>query len=251
MRRAENVLEELRLVAAQGYREVFIRDEIFTADRRRLLQIARGMIEEELDLTWICSARVGTIDEEMMQLMKESGCHMIRVGVESGVQSILDRAKKGITVRQTEELLDLAHRYNIEIHAHMMLGMPGETRETIEETLRFVKKIKPAVVTFGICTPYPGTALFEEVSRAHPDILDGSACNLAKLHQQGFFNSAFCSLSEEDLGICLRKAYRSFYLQPRFLLSRLRSLRSREGWKRNIKAGLKVLSFSLERPGKS
>ena len=250
LRSAGNIIDELKLIAKQGYKEVFFRDETFTANKQRVLEVATAIRENDLDLTWICSSRIGSIDEEMIRVMAQSGCHMIRVGVESGSQRILDNVKKGINLGQTEQLMDLAHRHGVDVHAHMMLGMPGETRETVEETIRFIKRIRPSIVTFGICTPYPGTKLFEEVALLHPDIEDGSACNLSKLHQEGFFNSAFCSLEEKELGRLVRRAYRSFYMQPRYLASRLRSLYTLGGWRRDIRAGWKVLRFALEKEGK-
>jgi len=247
LRSAENILQELQLIADLGYKEVFIRDETFTVSKKRLLDVARRMMENKLNLSWICSARVGTIDEEMMKIMKQSGCHMIRIGVESGNQAILDNVKKGIKIEETEFLLKLAHKYNIDVHAHMMLGMPGEDRQTIKNTIKFVKRINPSVVTFGICTPYPGTLLFEEVKKMHPDIEDGSACNLKKLHREGFFNSVFCSLDEEELGQYVKRAYRSFYIRPTYLLNRFKSFNNFGKIKRELKAGLKVFSFFTEK----
>ena len=247
MRSAPNVIEELVGVTRMGYKEVFFRDEIFTASKKRLLEIVKGITANKLDLTWVCSARVGTIDEEMIKAMKDNGCHMIRIGVESGVQSVLDRAKKGIRVEETRKLMELAHRYRVDVHAHMMLGMPGETRETINATIDFVKVIDPAVVTFGICTPYPGTELFEEVKRLHPDIADGSGCNLSKLHREGFFNGSFCELDDKELGIYVHKAYKNFYLRPRYALKRLRGIHSFADLAKEIKAGLKVFSFATEK----
>lgn len=244
-RSSTNILEELKMVAKLGYKEVFFRDEIFTASKKRLLETAKGIIENRLDITWICSARVGSLDEEMIKIMKESGCHMIRIGVESGVQEILDNVKKGIKIKETEKLMALAHKYRLEVHAHVMIGMPGDNAETLNQTIKFVKKINPSVVTFGICTPYPGTPLYEEVKKVNPDIEDGSACNLAKLHREGFFNSVFCDLTEQELGKWVKKAYAGFYMQPRYLFGRLIAIRSWSDLKKDIKAGLKVFSFSL------
>jgi radical SAM superfamily enzyme YgiQ (UPF0313 family) len=131
----------------------------------------------------------------------------------------------------------------------MMLGMPGETAETIMETINFALRIKPSVVTFGICTPYPGTPLFEEVSLRHPDIADGSACNIEKLHKEGFFNNVFCNVPDEVLGSYVKLAYRKFYSRPSYILKRLLSLRSLSALRREIQAGRQVLSFFMEKKG--
>ncbi len=247
MRSAENVICEIELAGDLGYKEIFFRDETFTASKARLLDIARGINAKNLDISWICSARVGSIDEEMMAAMKEAGCHMIRIGVESGSQKVLNKVRKGITTKQTESLLALAHKYKMDVHAHMMLGMPGDDKASVEETIRFVKRISPSVVTFGICTPYPGTPLFEEVLAAHPDIGDGSDCNISKLHKEGFFNEYYCDISSEELTYYVQKAYRDFYFRPRYILHRLLSIRSKQNLMQNIKAGLNVLKFGILR----
>ena len=85
------------------------------------------------------------------------------------------------------------------------------------------------------------------MKKVHPDIEDGSACNLEKLHKEGFFNSVFCSLNEEELGRYIKRAYRLFYMRPNYLLGRLKSLSSFEKIKRELRAGLKVFSFSTEK----
>jgi len=246
-RSAENVLEELRLIEEFGYREVWIRDETFTFFKKRNEEICKSIIREGIDLTWICNARVGTVDKNMMKLMKKAGCHMIKFGVESGVQEILDNVKKGIKVEMTRKNFKEAKEVGIDTHAHIMLGIPGETKETIEKTIKFVKEIDPTTVTFGICTPYPGTKLFEEVVREHPEIMDGSSQDLRKIHETAFFNQYFTDLDEYELNKYVKKAYRSFYFRPGYVLKWLGKIRSMDELKRVILAGVNVFSFSVEK----
>jgi len=245
-RSAENVLEELRLIEELGYKEVWIRDETFTFFKKRNEEICKAIIREGIDLTWICNARVGTVDKKMMELMKKAGCHMIKFGVESGVQEILDNVKKGIKVETTRKNFKEAKEVGIDTHAHIMLGIPGETKETIEKTIKFVKEIDPTTVTFGICTPYPGTKLFEEVVKEHPEIMDGSSQDLSKIHETAFFNQYFTDLDPEELKEYVKKAYRSFYFRPSYILKWLMKIRSIDELKRVILAGLNVFSFSIE-----
>ncbi|HOD11885.1 MAG TPA: radical SAM protein [Candidatus Omnitrophota bacterium] len=242
-RSAKSILEELRIIKKMGYREVFFRDEFFPVSKERTRELCEAMISEKMDLTWICSARVGTIDEETMRLMKKAGCHMIRFGAESGVQKILDNVKKEIQVDATRATFASANRVGLSTHAHMMIAMPGETKETIEQSIQFAKEINPTVVTFGVMTPYPGTEVYEEVRKAHPEIGDGSACDLSKLHTQGFFNEAFTSLSREEISQYIRKAYFQFYMRPSYIFSWLKRINSFEELRRVILAGLQVFSF--------
>lgn len=244
---AERVMEEIRLIVRQGYKEIFFRDENFTISKNRVVDICEQILKEGIDVTWICSTRIDYIALEMMKIMKMAGCHMVRLGVESGVQDILDNIKKGITIEQTREVFNWAHKVGLDTHAHCMIGMPGETQDTINKTLRFVKEIDPTIVTFGICTPYPGTPLFDMVREKHPEIGDGSQVDLGFLHTQGFYNEIFTDLTNERLSWNLRRIYRGFYLRPLYLLKWLGRIRTLDELKRVILAGTQVFGFALDR----
>ncbi len=245
-RSVESAIEELKLIQRQGYKEVFFRDETFTFYKKRNILICKKMIEENIELSWVCNVRVGTVDKEMMLLMKKAGCHMIKLGVESGVQKILDNINKGIKLEMTRRTFKWAHEVEMDIHAHLMLGCPGETKETIRQTIEFVKKINPTTVTFGICTPYPGTKLFQQVARNYPQIKDGSFCDLNKIHTRAFFNETFTHLTRKELEKSVHRAYRSFYLQPFYTLSWLGRINSLNELKRVFLAGINVFRFSFE-----
>lgn len=240
---AQRVVQEMEDIQRLGYREIFFRDEIFTASKQRVLEICRTILEKKLDLTWICSARVGTVDLETMQLMKKAGCHMIRFGVESGAQEILNNIKKDITPEQVRQTFQWIHEVGLDTHAHLMIGTPGETKDTIRRTLKFVKEISPTIITFGICTPYPGTELFQGVVKKHPEIGDGSECDLKRLHTNSFYNELFTELTNEELSRSIRTLYKSFYLRPSYILKWLKSIKSFGELKRVILAGTQVFDF--------
>jgi radical SAM superfamily enzyme YgiQ (UPF0313 family) len=244
-RSAENVLQELEIIVSQGYREVMFRDETFTAFPERNRVICREMIRRGIDLLWICNARVGSVTRDVMALMKDAGCHLIKFGVESGVQHILDNLKKGIRAEKTIEVFRWAKDLRIDTHAHIMLGNPGETKETLKTTIEFVKRIEPKTVSFGLLTPYPGTDLFEDIVKTHPEIKDGSSCDLKKLHTTAFFNEFFTSLDRRDLESSVRLAYRKFYLRPQPLLRFLKSIDSLDELWRLLVAGANIFSFTL------
>lgn len=243
MRSANSVIEELKIIQSQGYREVFFRDEIFTVSRQRVVEICEGIIKNDIDLTWICSARIGTVDKELLRLMKKAGCHLIRFGVESGAQEILNAIQKDITIEQTEQTFKWMHEVGLDTHAHLMLGMPGETIQTINRSISFVKKIDPTVITVGMCTPYPGTKLFDSVCKAHPEINDGSICDLQYLHTKSFYNEVFCELSAEELSNNVRRFYREFYLRLPYLLKWLRRVATPEEFRRVVLAGVNIFDF--------
>jgi len=244
-RSPENVADEMEEIARLGYKEIFFRDETFTANPERVRKICRLIKERGIEILWICSARIGTVDKELMKTMKDAGCHMLRFGVESGVQKILDNINKGIKAEMTRKTFKWANEIGMETHAHVMLGCVGETHETVEKTIQFVKDIRPTTVTFGAYTPYPGTEIFEYVKKRAPEIGSGSSHDLSKLHSVGFYNHLFCDLSDEEVGKLVKKAYKKFYMRPSYILSRLWKIRSRDEFRMVISAGIEVTSFSL------
>ncbi|OGM01749.1 B12-binding domain-containing radical SAM protein [Candidatus Woesearchaeota archaeon RBG_13_36_6] len=244
-RSAESVIEEIKQIVGMGYREIWFRDETFTVYKKRNNAIYDYIIKNNIDVTWICNARVGTVNKEEMKIMKKAGCHMIKFGVESGVQRILDNVKKNIDVRETKKVFKNANEVGVDTHAHVMLGMPGETRETIKATINFIKEINPTTATFGICTPYAGTPLFKDVSKKDSSIKDGSSIDLKKLHTTGYFNKYFTELTPEELERYVRLAYRKFYFRPSYVLKWLTKLDSMDQFKRVLLAGTNVFSFSI------
>ena len=246
-RSAAKVLEEMAYCQNLGYREIFFRDELFTASKKRVVEICKGIKERGLDLTWIASSRVNNVDPEMLREMKEAGCHMIRFGVESGVQQILDNVRKDITIEETRQCFQWCHEAGIDTHAHCMVGAPGETRDTINETLRFVKDIDPTIITFGITTPYPGTPLFSEVAAVHPEIGDGSQMDISRLHHDSFFNQFFTELSNQELSQDIRRIYREFYFRPRYIWHWIKRIKSVDEFKRVVMAGANVIDFAFSR----
>ncbi len=240
---SKRVLDEIKECVRLGYREIFFRDEIFTASKERVMKICEGILSEKLNISWVCSSRVNTIDKEMMQAMKKAGCHMVRFGVESGVQELLNNVKKGIKIEDTKKVFQWARETGMDTHAHMMIGIPGETRETLEQTMRFLKEICPTTVTFGILTPYAGTELFDKMRARHPEMGDGTSMDISKLHTHAFYNEYFTKLSPEDLQKYIRKVYRRFYLTPSYIFGRLMKIRDKDELKRTILAGMDVFNF--------
>jgi radical SAM superfamily enzyme YgiQ (UPF0313 family) len=243
------VLEEFELIKLQGFKEIFIRDETFTAYKERNAKICEEMIKRRLDLTWICNTRVNAVDEQMLRLMKHAGCHMIKFGVESGVQAILNNLKKAATVESAEKTFALTRKLGIKTHAHLMIGAPGETEQTINESIKFVKRIKPTTITVGICSPYPGTPLFQQVQKAQPEIGDASDNDFSRLHTKGFYNQSYCKIDSQRLEWHLKRFYREFYMRPSYILGWLGRINNVAELKRIAAAGIKLLQFSVEGEG--
>lgn len=233
-----HVLDELRFLKEKEYKEVFFRDETFTADKKSMIALCKGMISERMNMKWVANAKVGTVDRKTLGLMKEAGCEVLKIGVESGNQKILDNIKKGITLMQTEDTFRWTKEAGIRTHAHFMLGCPGETKETIRETIDFAKKIGPDTATFGILTPYPGTEIFESIKNK----IKGR--DYSGEHTKAHYNELFTELKQEELEKALKQAYREFYFRPGYVLGRLKKVRSVGELKNLIKSGLAVTGFA-------
>jgi len=240
-RSAKNIVDEIQYLLDLGYKEIFYRDETFTAHNPRLIEICNEIISRNINISWICNARI-PLDRETLTLMKKAGCHYIKIGVESGVQAILDNVKKGIKIEDTIKTFDLMNELGISSHAHMILGCPGETKETIKQTMQFLKRIKPTTVTFNSFTAFPGSQLFDVVKKAHPE-LDGTEHDASKEHNVGYHSNLFCELLDKELGNAVKDAYRQFYFRPSYILQTLKRIKSLNEFRRITTAGLDILSF--------
>ncbi|MFA6142118.1 MAG: radical SAM protein [Candidatus Omnitrophota bacterium] len=245
-RSVDSIMEEIRQIVKLGYKEIFFRDETFTVYKKRNIEVCDKMIGEGIDVSWICNSRVDTIDKTQLEKMKKAGCHMVKFGIESGSQKILDRIGKGTTLEQAQEAFRICKEVGIDSHAHLMLGSPGETIETMKETIRFIIRLNPSTASFGICTPYPGTELFDYVAERYPDIKDGSDAQMDKLHVQGFYNEAFTSVRKDALEKYVLKAYRKFYFRPGYIFDRLKKINSFDEFMRLAIAGSNIFTFAIK-----
>ena len=201
-RPVDEMMEELRVVSQQ-VDEVFFHTDLFTFRKDYVLELCNRMVQEGLNLNWICNSRVDTFDREMAEAMKKAGCWMISFGIESGNQKVLDLCHKKITLEQSREAVRITREVGIISIGHFVLGFPGETRETLQQTLKFSREVDPDIAEFYIATPFPGSPLFETIK----DDLDLDWKDIrydVDPYQRGF-----------DLGKIRRSAYLRFYLRPK------------------------------------
>jgi anaerobic magnesium-protoporphyrin IX monomethyl ester cyclase len=225
-RSPENVVEELELLT-QKYHVLNIEflDDTFTLNQRRAERICDEIIERGLDIWWNCSSRVNTISSGLLEKMKKAGCTSIYYGVESGSQEILNRMKKGISLDQVVKVFEITKKVGMEIIGSFIIGFPGETINTIRKTIRFAKFLKPDYAQFTICTPYPGTELFENIENSeHMQLLTKNWKEYDALKPVYAINDGGYP-SSSDLMRWVKKAYVNFYVSPGFLLQQLRKKR--------------------------
>ena len=143
-----------------------IKDDTFTTNKKRVLELCRKMREKKLSFFWSCDTRVDLLGDELLREMRLAGCQRLSLGVESGSQRILDAIDKKITVAEIIASTELAKKYGIKVRYYMMLGNRGETRESFEETLRFLERAAPHEYVFSCLSIYPGTRDFHDAEKA-------------------------------------------------------------------------------------
>jgi radical SAM superfamily enzyme YgiQ (UPF0313 family) len=160
-RSPENILEELESVINDfGIRQFNFNDDTFTLRTDNVIRMCEMIIEKELDVKWACSTRVTSADKEMFEVMKESGCTRIGLGIESANPEVLRNMKKGITVEKASRAVRLAKEAGLEVVSYFLVGNPGENRRSIKDTIDFI--LEHELDSFpGVVEPLPGTELYE------------------------------------------------------------------------------------------
>ncbi|MFH1337991.1 MAG: radical SAM protein [Nanoarchaeota archaeon] len=217
-RSAENVVDEIELVLKQGYREIFYRDETLTFDKKRIGRICDLIKERNLDVSWMCNSRVDTVTQDLLKKMQRAGCHMIKYGVESGDQQILNSLRKGTTVEGIKKAFLWSRQAGMSTVAHFMFGSPGETVETMNKSIKFAKEISPDYASFNITTPYPGTVLFDTYIGK---VDDWDSWSLKRSLESGYFNEKFSKASKKEIEEAFDRAYREFYYRPSYIFKRI------------------------------
>ena len=175
-RTAEDVVDELTRIRERGIRDVEIADDTFTGRRSRAMKIFELILAEKLDISFRIKSRVDVFNEELAQKAKQAGVYLVAFGMESGSQRMLDAMCKKTTVEMNARAIALARKYKMLSHSSWIIGYPGETPETVAETLDFIRQHRPSTVNLAVLRPYPNTEAYEIarsqgmlVGEWHPD----------------------------------------------------------------------------------
>lgn len=238
-RSPENVVEEIEvLVSKYGAAEIRLWDDTFNADSQRIEAICRLILKRGLKFPWTCLARVNQVSREMLKLMKKAGCWQISYGVESGNEKILASIHKGITKKMVKKVVEATTEAGIQSLGFFILGLPGETRQTLEETIEFAKNLPLSAANFTIATPYPGTELWA-LAKKQGFLKDISYDKLLQsLPERLYFVPK--GLTAKEVQAYERKAYKEFYRNPKFVLRQLGQIESLSELWRKVKAFLTI-----------
>lgn len=245
-RSPQNVVLELEaLVKDYGAAEVRIWDDTFNADPKRAIAICDEIMKRKLNISWTCLARVNFAKSEVLAAMKRAGCWQISYGIESGNNEILKNIRKGITIEMVSQAIKETKHAGIASLGFFIIGLPGETEMTMRQTIDFAKSLDLDAANFTICTPFPGTELYEtlkqkgEIKKIEYDKL------MVNLPDKLYYIPR--GLSEETVKRYERMAYREFYLRPKFILRQLFQVRSLRELMRKIKALFTIKGIKLEK----
>ncbi|MFC1857626.1 B12-binding domain-containing radical SAM protein [Thermodesulfobacteriota bacterium] len=162
-RNPQKVVDELESLSILNFNQINIADDLFTANKKHCFAICNELIKRGVKVAWSAFARVDTLSKDLLKLMKEAGCHTLGFGVESADAGILEHINKGITIGQVIQAIDACLETGITPQASFILGLPGETPETLKETVRFGEELKKMGVLHGyhLLAPFPGTEVRE------------------------------------------------------------------------------------------
>lgn len=251
-RSARSVVEEFQYIADNfpEVKEVVIEDDTFTADKDRVKEVCRMLVERGLNkkLQWMANARV-TLDYETMVEMHKAGCRLLLPGFESGNQQILNNIRKGTKVEQFKPFVDNARKAGMQVHGCFIFGNKGETRETMKETLDVALTLKLDSAQFYPLMPFPGTEAYDwAVAQGY---LSGRYTDY--LQDDGNHNTTFHfeDVTAEELVEYCNYCRRRFYMRPWYIGHRIwMGLKEPEDLKRSLKSFGRFKEFLVKRPGK-
>ncbi len=222
VRSAQNVAREMAYMQKlfPQVKEFFFDDDTFTANLPRARAIAEKIAP--LGLTWSCNSRAN-LDYDTIRFFKEAGLRLFLVGYESGNADILENIKKGVTLEEMRRFTRACEHADVTIHGTFVLGLPVETRQSIENTIRFAKDLDVFSIQVSLAAPYPGTELYERAR------MNGWFAGKTKSHlvEDGGFQQCtleYPNLSKEEIFESVERFYRQFYLRPRPILRIIRTM---------------------------
>jgi anaerobic magnesium-protoporphyrin IX monomethyl ester cyclase len=224
-------------------REIDIFDVNFTWDKKRALLICNEIIRRRLDISWACRSRIDLVDDELLRTMTRAGCSRIYYGIESGSQKMLDVLNKGITLDEIRNTIKLTKKNNIKSLGFFLIGSPGETKETIQETVQFAKELDVDYIQFSKTTAKPMTGLWKQLVKETDS--DYWRNYILGLTEEMALPRPWTTLSNEEIDSLTKHAYIAYCSRPMYLLRSALKVKSFREFKRKVLAFF-ALVFSQE-----
>jgi radical SAM superfamily enzyme YgiQ (UPF0313 family) len=249
LRSPENVVDEMEYDIKNWPKlkkgEIFFEDDTFTVNKERAMQICEEILERGLDITWSVNARADHGDLKLFKKMKDAGCRELLVGFESGDQGMLDRMNKNLTLEQSRDFVKLAHEAGLAVHGCFVLGLLGETRETMEKTIKFALELNLDSVQFSAAMPFPGTVYFKMCkeqglikAKSWEDWLnEGEQSTVVE----------YPELSRREIEHYVDLGLKKFYFRPTYMVKFLVNTRSLPDLYRKIRGFKNFVSYLIGR----
>jgi radical SAM superfamily enzyme YgiQ (UPF0313 family) len=243
----QNVVEEIAWAkrAMPQVKEFFFDDDTFTDDLKRAEAIAREL--GKLGVEWSCNAKAN-VPRESLKVMRDNGLRLLLVGYESGNQQILHNIKKGMRIDVAKRFTKDCHELGVTIHGTFIMGLPGETKETIQETINFAKEINPHTLQVSLAAPYPGTFLHKQavengwLDANNAELIDENGVQVAPLH--------YPHLSHTEIFHSVEEFYTRFYFRAPKIASIVKEMAfSPEMLMRRMREAVEFFGFLRERRG--
>ena len=241
VRSAENIVEELEYLGKLGIHNIHMYADLFTVNRDHVVDLCNLIIERGLKIKWTCNSRVDYVDEEMLSLMGKAGCWLISWGIESANEIVLKRVRKGYKKEQAFKALEWAKAAGIKNWGYFIIGLPGETEESIRETIDYSKELPLDIALFHIAAPYPGTPFFYDVVE-NGWFRPGTKWEEVDMDKSTVLD--YDNLNAEQLEYWQRRATREWSLRPGPIWTFLRGLNTWQGAKSAISVGWQMMQFT-------
>ena len=219
------VMDEIReCVEKHGVQEFLFWEEVFTLDKKYAMELCQAILDNGFTFRWAATTRVGLLDEELLSMMKKAGCYLLGLGIESGVQEILDNAKKKQTLDDIRNAVAVCKKVGIKTMGHFIFGLPGETKETAEATIKFLLSLDLDYMQSYCAVPYPKTE-YGEMARQKGWIRP------VPWSQYDFGGTSIVdmgTLKPEDITYFREKAFKKFYYRPLYLLKQIKEFSFRQ-----------------------
>jgi magnesium-protoporphyrin IX monomethyl ester (oxidative) cyclase len=242
IRSVQNVIDEIKYLKEKyGAKDIGFWDDILGINRKWLIEFCDKMIEQNINVNWSCFLRVDTGTSEIFKKMKQAGCWCVFFGIESLDQDVLDAIDKKVKVETIKNALKWAKESGIEIRANFIVGAPAETPEKFKKSLNEIIKLNVDYVKFNVMTPYPGTRLYNQIKEGKWGEMTEEMDKLT-----GYFATfrPFGYKSLEEVRKMKIYAFRKFYFRPKFILNRLKTIRSWTDFERNFRGFKAILGIN-------
>lgn len=240
IRSAESIIKEIQMVKDEyGIKLFSFEDSTFVAEPDLVRDICRQIVELKMGIRWGAMGRANLADESLYREMKKAGCILLCYGAESGNQEILDRSRKKVTLKEIKDAVSLAKRIGIPVNTSFILGLPGETKESMRQTIRFALELDADYSSFSLATPYPGTEFYTIAQEEGTDLSDWSRFRLARYQEPLYVPK---DVTAEDLKAQYKLAYKKFYLRPSYIIRSLAKIKSVSDLKHKVEVSLGLAS---------